>query len=291
MTDLAVDTPYTFGPSSPNITLLMDASQVFYAGAMIALDTADGYAEHMDDDPGLCFMGIASQYQSSDASRKDNTNATIVTANVAARIPLYPVFDRLARGATVTGASARTDAGRFVYATDDATLTMTQPADDRAPVGVVWEWISSTTCDVLFFTPEQSMLATLIGTTGEVFIAEASPSFGPTTYTKTLRGHGVFTDLYFLFAVAGAVTASTFTINASIGGGSNFFATAAVMTLAVATKGAEVKVSALTNGTFIAANCEFHDGDVLSMVLTNGGTAMTTAVAQVLGIYDRRIGA
>lgn len=290
MSDLSVDTPIQFGPSHQNLTLLMDANQSFYAGAMIALDTGDGYAEHMDDEPGLCFMGIASQYQSSDASRKDNTNATIVNGNVAARIPLYPVFDRLARGVTVTGASARTDAGRFVYATDDATLTMTQPADDRAAVAVVWEWISGTTCDVLFFTPQESIMASLIGTTGECYVGQFNAQFGPTTYTKTMRGHGVITDLWFYFGVAGATGSSTFTIQASIGGGSNLYATAAIMPVASATKGAQVKASALSNGAITAANAEFHDGDDLAVVLTDGGTAMTAAIGQMLAVYDRRIG-
>jgi hypothetical protein len=49
----------------------------------------------------------------------------------------------------VTGASAQSDVGKNVFASDDDTLTLTSGTLNR--VGVVEYWYSSTTCDVRLF--------------------------------------------------------------------------------------------------------------------------------------------
>jgi hypothetical protein len=291
MTDLAINTPLNMGPSN-NLALKMDASQEFFAGAMIALDTGDGYAEHMDDEPGLCFMGICSQYQHSDASRNDDTNHTIGTGQNPARIPLLPLFDRLGSNITVAGVTGVTDHGKLVFATDDNVKTLTAPADDRGAVGIVWEFTSTGVCKVLFFTPMESALMTLLGTHGQMFAGIynfAATDFGTTSpYFHTVVGvHGLITGFTTKVSTDHVGATSTMTINAIVGAGSNIFATADIINaVAVAVTGYE----ATTDEAVVAANAEFHDGDVITITVSDGAQPPTAGIGAIMVNYKRLIG-
>lgn len=277
------------GPSS-NLALKMDASQDFYGGALIALDTGDGYAEHMDDEPGLCFMGICSQFQSSDASRNDDTNATIVSGQNPAKIPLLSIFDRLGRNVTVTGATAVTDHGKLVFATDDATMTLTAPADDRGAVGIVWEYVSTGVCHVLFFTPMQSALMTMIGTHASMaFCVYDIASWGTgVIYDRVSWGqHGLIESFTFQVATSHTGATSTVAANAAVNSGSDIFASDdIVLAVASAVGGYEET----TDEAVVAANAEFHDGDTINLSLLDGANAPTAGIGFVTMNYKRLIG-
>jgi hypothetical protein len=104
------------------------ASDIIYEGAAVG-DNASGYCRPLvSGDP---FRGWA-------ARRVDNASGAAGAKAVTLR---QEALVRL----TVTGASAVTDVGKPVFATDDDTFTLT-PGGSR--IGVVARWVSSTTCIV-----------------------------------------------------------------------------------------------------------------------------------------------
>lgn len=101
--------------------------------------TTQGYLDAYDDEKGMIFAG-----GHLDSQILGDTSATPPTENELGLGPaIYPQ-------ATVTGVASRADIGKAVYATDSNTLTLTAPTY-ATPIGIVVDWATSTTCDVLIF--------------------------------------------------------------------------------------------------------------------------------------------
>ena len=132
MATLAADVKRNF-ESEPALVindLPVIASDIIYEGAAVG-DNASGHCRPLvSGDP---FRGFA-------ARRVDNASGA---AGAKAVVLHQSGIVTLA----VTGASAVTDVGRSVYATDDDTFTLT-PGISR--VGVIVRWVTGTTCQVFF---------------------------------------------------------------------------------------------------------------------------------------------
>lgn len=119
-------------------------AEVIYNGALVTLDLQDGYLRNLEDTSGTNdrFCGIAIP--------KTNSVTGDTSASPVVECPVSIggcVLEKVA----VTGASAVTNTGDPVFATDENTLTLSSTSNLKK-VGVVLRWYSSTTCDVGLFS-------------------------------------------------------------------------------------------------------------------------------------------
>jgi len=136
---LTKDTPRAYEaeiePVINNLPII--ASDIIYEGAAVG-DNGSGYARpFVVSDP---FWGFA-------AAQCDNSGSAV------AGFKNVRVIQKGAIRLTVAGASGVGDIGEAVYATDDATFTMT--ASGATQIGKILRWVTSTTCIVYF---ESAML-------------------------------------------------------------------------------------------------------------------------------------
>lgn len=135
MATLAVDTPrvYETGHDEMLAGLPMVDNDIIYEGAAVGESGATGTFRPLAS--GDTFAGFASE-------NADNTG----TGHAAGAVSV-PVKRRGVVKLSVTGASAITDEGASVFATDDDTFTLT-PSGTR--IGAVDKWLTGTTCMVRF---------------------------------------------------------------------------------------------------------------------------------------------
>jgi hypothetical protein len=120
-------------------SLALTSGVTAYDGALLGLSPSTGKAVLWSDTSGILFMGIAMRRAVGDANL---TEVSIDTAGLELR------------DVAVTGASAITDQGDKIYATDDNTFTKT-PTANVGPIGYIKRWRTATKCDVQLYTPEE----------------------------------------------------------------------------------------------------------------------------------------
>lgn len=124
---------------------------IIYHGALVVLErdtgTGHGYLKPLASASGVSdlFCGVA---------HPTGVNAEYVTGDSDGS-PV-PECDVDISGVTliykaVTGASAITDTGRSVFATDDTVLTLTDPSN-MYPIGRIVRWYTGTYCDVKLYS-------------------------------------------------------------------------------------------------------------------------------------------
>ena len=158
MTTLAKNAMRTIEVGTQN-ELPVIAADIIYQGAAVG-DNASGYMRPLvAGDP---FRGFALAKADNSAGVAGDINVTLTTEG---KMIL-----------TVVGASAITDVGRTVFATDDNTFTFS-PAAAATRIGKVVRWVTSTTCIVeLEVTVEGAVVTDKITvTTAEVLALFASP--------------------------------------------------------------------------------------------------------------------
>jgi len=137
------------------------ASDIIYQGAAVG-DNALGYVRPLV--AGDAFRGFAIE---------DTDNSTGAAGDKKSK--LYTEGKVVL---TVVGASAVTDVGSSVYATDDNTFTLA-PSTPASYIGTVFRWVSSTTC-IVKLKGEETLGAVLTKTvaltTTEVKALFASPA-------------------------------------------------------------------------------------------------------------------
>ena len=296
MSALTANSAVKLLPVDGNLALKPTVSTTFYAGSIVGLNRQTGLAVKWVDasNAGVVFQGIARTKISVDASGNDTTRATQVTGTVPALVPIYPMFDRKAENLPVAGVTADTDHGQWVWCLTDnaaADLTITAPADDRAPVGIIWKYRSSGYADVLFFSPMEAILMTLIGVYGDFIQGFFNAGFGAgVTFAKVVQGISAeFTNVVFRIGTAEVTTGSSFTAQVNVNGGSDIFASAD----SFAKANFDAKGDVLTSDEAVVSTGNrhiFHDGDTLNVVLVDGGTAPTTARGLIEVRYKRLIG-
>jgi len=263
-------------------TFLLKTSEVVPVNRPVAYNVSTGALENMDTGDNLQPVGLG---------RGDvNGNSSNTTGDGAIKHVIECGVVR--KSMTVTGVSSAADKGKLVWATDNNTFTLTRQ-DAGLPIGIVKEWVSSTTCHVQIFSYEGSHLFAYMGTEKYVHHLASVPSSaleGTSAIdlsTQTMYGHGKITDFYCVVnskdsgAVAGAQV-----FNLEIGGTD---VTGGALTLDKDdTQGAAVAATAIT-----AAN-EFHDGDVLQLEMQASGTGFTADKLSMFSFYaeiERKHGA
>ena len=261
--------------------IIEDTVQIF-GGALVSLATLTGEVDNHDNAAGYLPMGYAT------------STATGTTANDAfSSINVNGDYMRLV---AVAGASALTDVGSLVYATDENTLTLTRASTFAAPIGFISFFFNSTTFHVkLFSLGESAALAAAGGSKQVKYLGRVDLTTLPTGNVKaglTLFGRGKITGFYTITEVVTADADADATLNLEIDGVN---LTGGVITLGdtgdpqpgsgdTAVLGARINASSIT-----AANT-FGDGSSLDIesVLTN---AYATGEVGVYIEYESLLGA
>ena len=111
-----------------------NAAQIFL-NSLIGIDATSGLAEPFDGAAGTQFLGLATHERLGDTSLPNgDPRAEIVVDESGPTIKV-----------AVTGAAGEGDNGAEVWASDDGTFTLTDPAGPKS-VGYVKDYISGTTC-------------------------------------------------------------------------------------------------------------------------------------------------
>ena len=133
MATLAVDVTrkYEVGASPIFNELPVIAADIIYEGAAVG-DNGSGLARPLvAADP---FMGFCDQNCDNSAGAASAKNVKVRSQGIAQL--------------TVVGATSAADQGEIVYASDDATFTLT--AGSNTAIGKVHRWVTGTTCMVAF---------------------------------------------------------------------------------------------------------------------------------------------
>ena len=137
MTTLAADTQRNYSDAVDPWFEELDiiAADTIYEGAAVGANTS-GYMRPLVS--GDMFRGFAEKQAANESGSAGDVRVKLRRQGVV----------QLA----VTGATARTDVGLPVFATDDNTFTITNSGGSR--VGTIAKWVTSTTC-LVYFEAEQ----------------------------------------------------------------------------------------------------------------------------------------
>lgn len=113
-----------------------------YRGSLIGLVRSTGRATKWSDTAGLDFLGFADKGATGDTSATPPVDVQVDDSG--------KVLEQVA----VTGASAITDNGDWVYAADDGSFTLT-PSVNVGPIAKVLKWHTGTTCTIRLLTPQE----------------------------------------------------------------------------------------------------------------------------------------
>jgi hypothetical protein len=189
---------------------------------------------------------------------------------------------------SVTAASAITDVGRLVYATDGQTLSLTKPAVG-VPYGIVTQWHSSTTCDVYLFGFIEGVLLSLIPPVKETLVLgqicsyalEGTSAIDLISYTS--RRHFKINSVHARCIKPDAgLVAGAQTVNLEIG---TTNLTGGVVTLGYANCDGTADLYVAIDGTAVTAANEVHEGDVITCELIASGTGFTAAKQGIFEVY------
>lgn len=272
--------------TSPNITFKTDkqrhdfvikTSEALVPNGYAAIDQTTQLVEFGDDASKLVPAGIVvgQKYGDNTALTGDGTVAATVRGGII--IP----------SVAVTGASSAADLLKFVYFTDGATLSITQPSAG-VPAGRIVKWISSTTCDVYLFDLIESAAfqgrgakkRKSFGTYGTDAFSGTSAQ---TCHTETSLEHYKIISLHAIprsFDVGTIAGAQTF--NLAIGGTDT---TGGVLTLGYASFNATGDMGTVIDATAITAANEVHMGDTVILEMAASGTGFTASQSSSVEIY------
>lgn len=224
--------------------------------------TTQGYLDAYDDEKGMIWVG-----GHLDEQQLGDTSASPPVANRWNTEPkVYPQL-------TVTGVTSRGDIGKAVYATDSNTLTLTRPTLGT-PIGVVTEWHSSTTCDVLLFGLAAQAALDFSGQ-GYQVIHLGHFMFGDTADGDLITSypmpyHASIEAFYYVTSTVFVGSAGTTDINLEIG---TTDVTGGVITCSTAASGT---LGLVVSSTAITATNVVHGGDLLSVEMANSGGTRTS---------------
>jgi hypothetical protein len=236
--------------------------------------TSQGYAIPYENAKGVIFAGGAFE--------ETNTGDTSAAPPVANR---FGVGTKVLVRHAVTGVASRGDIGKPVYASDDNTLTLTH-ANLREVVGIVIDWHTGTTCDVLLFgiaTAAPASLTREIINLGSFDLATVAGA-GDLRTAMPLPFHGEFLETFAMVDVAIAGAGGTVDIALKIG---TTLVSGGVVTASTAAGGV---VGTKLAGTAITGNSVFHEGDTLDVEAATV-TSMSAGRIDLYAIVRRRLGA
>jgi hypothetical protein len=291
----------SFGASSIDYNRLeavIKNSEALVQNALLAIDTSTGLVEFMDDAKNLMPVGQVINSWDGIADNLTGDGSTKKSVSCAARILVGS--DGNQNGVSVAGATALTDFGKLVFATDGQTLTLTRPSCGL-PVGFVIKWMSSTYCHVyLFSIPEMLLLSKFSPSPSGYF--RKTFGFFPTNAIQGTNAADIRVETSYehykilsLHAIPtsfdNGLVGGSQTLNLEIGSTN---VTGGVLTLAYTSFDATGDMGTVIDATAITAENEVHIGDVVTLELVASGTGMTAdmhGAFEVFALCERLPGA
>jgi len=256
---------------------IIKTSEQLVVGGFTAIDPATGKVEFAESGllQPLGFVKDASDGRKPEGLLGDAANRATIEGGI------------IALNRSVTGASAVTDKWKPVYATDGQTLTLTRPTGGK-PIGFVWNWISSTYCDVYFFSVVDVYFQACRPTRQSRFVTSInSNALGGTSAVTLLtfvaKEHFKILSLY---AQPGGydtgIVAGSQVINFAINAVAT---TGGVLTLAYTSFDAATDLGTQIDATAITAANEVHAGDTVTLLMAVSGTGFTAAKQGLANIF------
>lgn len=259
---------------------VIKTSEALVRNALVSLDNSTGKVEFADDAANLIPCGLLESPSDGDNSHLtgNGTYKAVVVGGIVVRW-------------AVTGATAITDIGKFVYATDGQTLTLTQPTTGL-PHGIVVNWISSTTCDVYLFDYLEAIKASMAKGNSMYEVLDIATITSNSLSSTSAGTFFTFPASYRHFKIISlhaqsvsfdtGIIAGAQTLNLDIGGTNT---TGGVLTLGFANCDAIGDLGTAINATAITADNEVHQGDVLKLEVAASGTGFTAAKEGAFKVY------
>ena len=238
-------------------------------GAIVAMVVGTGTVTNYDDAAGHLPLGYAQNRVVGDGSLQ-------IQVRLAGDI---------LRDVSITGVSSAASNGQAVYATDENTFSLTRPADDAHPIGVVIDADSSDADLLLFSAQDYAVLGLAGGNKRQIYLGAIGTTALEGTSAADLRasfplfGHGKIVDFYAYpdGFDAGHSTGSQ-VLNLELGGSD---LSGGVLTLAGTNIDAIGDVGTKISATAITGSNEYHDGDLLDVELQSGGTGFVAGIDTV----------
>lgn len=252
---------------------VVKSGSVIYGGALLALGHPThgtsgnrGVAYPFNDEAGAIPLGFADQPLTGDGTLRASIEAG----------------GRIRKVAVTGSSSAAASNGKWVFATDDGTFTLTKTTPN-IPVGIVVDWVQSTTCWVYFLSFGELLgiqAAGGIHRTMLLSIVTAGAATGNVATGFVAPCHGLITEVFGIVIVEPTDADVVQTINLEIGG-TNVTGGVVVFQFDSAV-GAKIAGSAVT-----AAN-EFREGDLIDTetVATVAGTVADPGLIAIYAGYD-----
>ena len=279
MTELTATTTNVVSTPPGRLSYQVASAVQTYGGGLAAMRgpghaTTQGFLDALNDEVGHIPLGGFFSDEVLGA-------ATLLKNNVDVR-------DKILRRHAVVGTTAKTDWGEKVYASDDNILTITKPAANALPIGIVWDWHTGTTCDVYLFG-FANLCGISLGGGAKATIYLGSISFSGFADANmltgiVLSGHGKILELYTITEEALVGSGGTGLVNGEIGGTD---ITGGVVTVATATQATQGAKSA---GTAITALNRFHDGDLLDIEVASSSGTLTSGRVGVYAVVGYELG-
>ena len=255
-------------------------SEALVLNALAALNVSTGKLEFMDDAASLIPCGLV--INASDGIVSHLTGSSTYNYKAVVRGGIVVRW-------AVTGASAITDIGKQVYATDGQTMTLTAPSCGL-PIGRVVNWISSTTCDVYLYSFAEAMALANSNPFGykikklvTILSNALQGTSAVTLWTETSKEHYKFISFHAqCVGHDNAALAGSQALNLDIGGTD---VTGGVLTLAYTNCDAYGDMGTAIDATAITAANEVHIGDVVKVEMAASGTGFTADAVAAFDIY------
>lgn len=222
-------------------------------------------------------MGFAEAKGESEGVTGNATTPESVPLDLSSQI----VLDLTVAGAT----SAAVATGRPVYASDDATYTLTRPAAPTLPLGFVLDFRSSGVANVYFFSVGELAVLAMAAHRRTVFLGTFDWSLGDgdaVTDRIWSDGHGLISSLFGVVTVDTVGSGGTIAYNVEIGAVN---LTGGVVTIVEANSRGSVVA-----GTAVTAANEIHDGDTFSVEATGAAGTRTTGRFDLYATVDGELG-
>jgi len=258
---------------------LYDGQGVGQGTADHATSAARGYLTHFTREKGVksrgrfTTAGLPPQYNSDGTVKVDSRLGSSTDIKGSALIKGFQHY-----ATAVTGASALTDVGAYVWYLEGGTVTLTIPSIDTGfssiPDGEVLQWVTSTTCIVLEYSADYK---SMLEAAGGIFSYLMFPcnwvnaADGKLISDHRMNNHGTVVEFFgrTTSVLTGASGALTF--NASIGGSDITTSGFIKSTAATATIGTKTSGTVLTTGV-----ADFHQGDLLDIDISDDADTRTT---------------
>lgn len=285
--------PIKFDAKTPptNINKPGDDGAAFYQGARTSIITAShadtaarGFLARFARAKGEwpCGPVVGKHAGPLEYNNNDYVSGDGSTFNISARME-----DHIHESYSITGVTGAVDTGKYFFADDDNTATLTPSSAYRGiPMGVILQYESSTKCTVLEFGL-RSMIFLMASGGLEDTLHLGSYDWtaigdGTAIDTFLMDFHGEFVEFFTTTHIALTGASGSIVVNGTIGGTTISSAGITLSTAAYSALGEKTAATLKTDGS-----TEFHQGDEFNLTFSSASATRTTGAFNVFAKYRK----